>query len=182
MTEQNVPVICVLHATVCTLWGQLQYALQLRSKSMRFGMHPWFSQYICKALKQKTSPLLFLRNWDVQIFGGYIRNWLKPLWVVLFHLVVVLLSVSLWLHSLIFTERIRIFLLDVCREKTNCLTWYLVYRAWYQTSTSTHKHGSSHTHMCRITSSQFGVCKGSKQTNTNKMTDQQSWTVLIFDL
>ena len=33
----NVPVICILHANVCTMKGQLQYLL--KEKSIQFGLH-----------------------------------------------------------------------------------------------------------------------------------------------
>ncbi len=47
MTEQYVHIVCILHTTVYTLWGQLQYVLQVRSKCIRFRTHP---QFLCSSL------------------------------------------------------------------------------------------------------------------------------------
>ncbi len=51
MTEQYIQVVCILHATVCTFWGQLQYALQV--KSMHFRMHPLFPLMHSSSLKTR---------------------------------------------------------------------------------------------------------------------------------
>ncbi len=47
MTEQYVHIVCILLTTVYTLWGQLQYVLQVRSKCIWFRTHP---QFLCSSL------------------------------------------------------------------------------------------------------------------------------------
>ncbi len=68
MTEWYVSIVCILHATICTLWGQLQYVLKVKSKIMWFGTHPaWHMQ---DAIRQTEVGPICQREWTVSSAGS----------------------------------------------------------------------------------------------------------------
>lgn len=73
-----VPAACALRATACTVWGQPQYPLQVKSKSMRFGMHPLSDLVQHRVALQSNSSRNDEGKDEIANFKGHLGSSILP--------------------------------------------------------------------------------------------------------